>query len=1038
MESEALPPPASPTQQRIKHSPATANSATLTEMPSLPARPGRQPSIKITIPPSPIRTNLTLPTPPLSPSPHLRPRTQIDAATGSATIILPSVSTQEPEDELISGRRSSNGTHKEATALRKSRESSRRRSFATDSDTEHSTDRASSDGAVNWASWSQFIAEHSDDAEEVLSVAHTNTYEDADVADRQGGDEEEEVLEELADFTDLGSEDWNAAAQNNFSGLILATQAAALLALQTLLQEMQGSTKAALSSSSLSSTAAIEDSLSSQMAYQRLLDTLVTSVTEISTHDSMAPRERQEAFKRLNNLLDSLSSEALAVGSAGASGQGVTLANALGDLLQSLEKVRLPPDYASVEAARRQALPPVRARQKTPSTISSSPSLSKEELRDIFTESADSGVFATLHRLIASLALKCPVAPHHPRAPAAGHSPQLAPLSTFDAPSFGAPSRRFGSFDSAPVPHGAGPMSSTTSLQSVSTRSASSSASFFSAALTHTVPLRILSPADAEVWSHISHILGLTRDLVASRLAQRASPYGFYDGAASPLLTRSRRASASSASSDGICEARQSIERKPKSSLQYLNNARSTTSSCLSGSLVSSVHPTAFDLRDRAACPSSTGSTLLRKRNSDASIATISACGTSLSAPPSYLEHEGKRLSGATEAQIRDYQNRGILPAYGYDEKRTIKRASTGSHQTIPDRGILKNHIGDFKTRPQSPASRLSAGSSGATHEELHRLQRSIERVHRKAPQLIEQRAASPGSAERAFPRKSATAGADLNLQELIDRLAQSSKRLDDQRVAPPAPICNNSVAAVPTPRSTISNPPTRSSNLDRQKMPSKSGVSVFKKLGNVQFSTLRRFPGTSKVKERKRLSTPTGPAPEVAMKQVDLSLLTSSVKIRRRADARQTSSVPAFASCSQVPSAQSAAPASTGRRSVEDATLFELLASSSARSRLADQEAIMRPMLRSSSHIQNKAPQRVLACALGNADHSTPRTSGIMAPAATDAEGLEGFSEDADFCQGAEQRLAAAPIPPRHLPHAQRSSIGSSRPEQEKAALLA
>ncbi|CAO1624632.1 unnamed protein product [Parajaminaea phylloscopi] len=1011
--------------------------------PSLtPTRGRRQTSITIAVPPSPIRTNLTLPTPPLPPSPHLRPRTQFDAATGGTTIILPSIPTQEPEDEFIR-RAHRDSIHQETTSLRRSRERSRRRSLSeavtqdlsdneSNSTSEQST-RAPEDaqlaatGVPTARSEADTRSSALDDDQELLWDG-----QDGNVDGEFENQEEEEVLEELADVTDPRPEDMNSA-QNNFAGLILATQAAALLALQTLLHEMQASATHAGSALPASTSAGPSRTL---QTYHELLDVLVAAVTEVSTDDAMTADERQDAFKRLNGLLDSLSAESLAAGSAGAVGQSVTLANALGDLLQSLEKVRLPPDAPSVEAARRQALPPPRPHSAAPSqlTASSSSSIGRDELRDPFAEQAQPSVFATLHRLIASLAFRCPVAQHASRATSAAASPN----PSFDMGILGASGpRRASPFDYSPGNFNVGPMSSTTSLHSTSARSASSSGSIFSVPNAH-----ISSPADAEVWSHISHILGLTRDLVASRRAQRTGAYGLYEGDASSLRPRSRRDSAASAGSDGLADPRCSLSTDPRSSLQHPPGGRSLSAGTPSANVSSCGNTLAAEHQDPHALASSTASILIRPKHSSSSLATISACGTSLSAPPSYSLHDHKRWSGATDAQVRDYQARGLLPAFGSDEKGR-QRASTSSNRSYSEKGILLNgnharssDVGSAHGRPHSPSSRLSAGSSGATHEELHRLQRSIERVHRKAPQLTDQRAASPADAREAFPRKT-VGNADLNLQELIDRLAQSNRRLDDQRVAPPPPVCRSSVAAVPPVHSDVSQ--RASVALERPRASSKSATSVFRKLSNVQLTSLRRFSSSSKGKEKKRLSTPTGPAPNVAMRQVDKTLLSASAADQRRADARQTSSVPTTSSRSHVSARGADSPQQ--RRSLEDNALFELLASSSTRRRLADQEAVMRPgsrtlprgvqrtsMLRSAVAELPEERSRVSSPLVSSGRPSMQSSLGRQSP--------RNLQDGLDFQQGAEQRLAAAPAPPRHHPQAPHTV--QLTPRQELSALLA
>lgn len=874
--------------------------------------PRRKPSITIAIPPSPNRSHFGLQTPPLPPSPHFRAKTHIDTSTGNPVFVLPSVPTHEPEDRA-----------------------STRLSLTGKSVIE---DAAFGEGITNSTGWAKF--DNPDHREEIVS--------DADLA---AENEDEEVLEELADIPDQQGEGDDGAQvsidepylhclvpgltpvlfpQSQLEGLLLATQAAIVPALQTLLNELRTSAKGGMVSSEVSSASRNVETASTasvQRGYEQVLDGLISSVSEVAAAVSSESANRMETFANLNEQLDALSSEVLAEGSSRVATDGVTLANALGDLLQSLEKARHTSDHVAVESSRRQTLfPPQRMRQRTSSNVSSSTCLSREELRDPFAETSEPTVFVALHRLISSLEAKCPVQAGLSMRLSSGHPLTLPHSSAIpDERSAGPLPRRMSSLDGGPSTYCGSAALSSWSLHSTSAKSASSSAlPLVASSVPSSSPL---SPAEAEVWSHVVRILGLTRDLIASRSANRGSTQIFSD---ETRRTRSRRASFSSSASELSAERRPSFERTTRRPPKYPQTIRSVgantvISSSQSVSMHLSSNLTLQEHKEVSNTSGSPSSILLRKRSSFGSLATFSACDASTSAPPSYSEHETRRLSGATDAQIREYQHRGLLAAFHSQEK------STEMSEKAPLTPLVsQSENTDEARRALSATRRLSIGSSLASNEELQRLQTSIDRAYSHAPQLVDQRAASlpvRGSLTREAPE------ADLNLQDLIDRLAESGKRLDDQRVAPPRPIVHDSVAEVPCvpedSKQEVDSAPSTS------RVPLKASANVFRRLTQVQLNSFKKISNGSRSKDKVRRDAGATLAATREMQQSgSVTVFSSTIQ---RPSGPQSASLPAASS-----TATGLAP-TRKQQSLEDAELFDLLAASSSRSRFRDQEAVMR-----------------------------------------------------------------------------------------------
>lgn len=711
------------------------------------------------------------------------------------------------------------------------------------------------------SSFSQASRDADPDAEEMETI---------DDDDEQHGagqeEEEEEILEELADVAEPSSSEDNGAivmSRNDFAGLILATQAAALLALQTLLQEMQSTIR------------------EGSEAYAHLIDVLVSAVTELSSQETAAS-QREEGFKRLNSLLDSLSSEALVVGSQGSGGDGVNLATALGDLLLSLDRVRPASDPAAVEAARLQALPPVR--QRSSSTVSSSPS---HELRDPFAEtSSEPNVFATLHRLIASLAARCPLPQRR-----LGSSPLI---SSHDGGVASFP-RRFGD--------GYGSMQGARS----STSSLATASSYTSSIVVDS--RHLAATADPEAWSHVGHILGLTRDLVASRRASQSMRDA--GGAMSPHRTRSRKDSTSSSSNADPSDMLAADATRVRRSLQQSRRGGATAGS------------------------------LQRKPSTGSLRTSVSSNGTGTqSMPPSYSEHDRRREVGATDAQIRDYQSRGILPSYGYDEKNGREgQGSSGGKDRLgsssPPRSILKKTGLIGRPDSQLSTSEDAAATSSLSHSSCEglRLQKSLERAYANAPQLNDQRANATPSLHQSRSR-------DVTLQELIDRLAASGKRLDDQRCAPPLPPGQGAKS-----KENIGAMPSPSSRDSRHEKGANSGMrsSVLRKLSSgVHLGSIRRS-SKSKAKEKEKEKASVSAAASPALGTLPMAM-EAAAHSSGWLDTRSGSSSSGSGGLrSHDASGVSMRSLNPREEEAEGAALFELLAASSSKSRFADQEAVMR-----------------------------------------------------------------------------------------------
>lgn len=718
-------------------------------------------------------------------------------------------------------------------------------------------------------------------------------------------EEEEEVLEELADdpIETAGAESGDRQ-QNDLAGLVLANQAAALLALQTLLQQMR---KLAVQKKIMREEE--EDPESADVTVD-ILDGAINVVSEISEQSE----DRAQPLAKLNLLLDSLSTAALTAGSTSTSStnDSVTLALALGDLIQSLDKIHLPNGRrAAVESAHSQARSP-KLRLGSTSTLASisshSPSASREELRNPFAETTEPNVFATLHRLISALVSRCPEQQRN--VPRKGRSVDEARSLT----------NIFGSSATKP------------SL---------------------TRDDLALSETSAAAWSHISHILSLTRDLLASRRSANTYPFSFDSaGSYSPLRGRSRRSSAASSNTDVVERARS------------VASGHSLSGSRLQGQMVS------------------TRGSLIRKAGSLSSLERASSIASG-SLPPRYSDDGGssrqRKGSGASEGQIRDYQARGLLPAYGLDDKISHRRSGSRSTMPYPEKGILLSS--PTLSNSSEPALGLY---TPAVSQSMEMVQTSHERVTTTASRLASQRA-SPKVGGHRSPN------VDLNLDDLIDRLAASGKQLDDQRVAPKAKKVSSSVSV---------DPPFVSA---------KSSSSMLKRLSSTAqlAGTFRRSSTTTNAagngKERALappLSRPGSAGSGLPSGLSSLDEMTSrskrSAPISLRAmlfkdsaaDARlQTQSYVA-----ETPAASETPSSSFQSKGSEETELFDLLAAAAKRTRLSDQEAVMRPIQRRYHTI----------AALGSTDgaQAPPDMSGFPM-----GEQKKAHSHDEDFRLGAGVR---------------------------------
>jgi hypothetical protein len=683
---------------------------------------------------------------------------------------------------------------------------------------------------------------------------------DGEVEEELDDDEEEEILEELADdpIETTGAESGDRQ-QNDLAGLVLASQAAALLALQTLLQQLR---KQAVQKKVMREE---EEDHESADATVDILDSAINVVSEISEQSE----DRGQPLAKLNLLLDSLSTAALTAGSTSTSStnDSVTLALALGDLIQSLDKVDLPHGgRAAIESAQRQARSP-KLRQGSASTLAStssrSPSVSREELRNPFVETTEPNVFATLHRLISALVSRC-------------QEQQRNAL------------RKGRSVDEA------------RSLTSI----------FGSSATKPSLTRDDIASLDTNVaaWSHISHILILTRDLLASRRATNTYPFSFDSASSySPLRGRSRRSSAASSNTD-VAERARSVA-----------SGHSRSGSRLQGPMVSH------------------RGSLIRKAGSLSSLEGTSSIASG-SLPPRYSDDGGssrqRKGSGASEGQIREYQASGLLPAYGLDDKFSHRRSRSRSTIPYPEKGIL------LSSPSLSTSSEPALGLyTPVAPQSTDMVQTSTERVTTTASRLASQRASLKVAGHKSL-------NVDMNLDDLIDRLAASGKRLDDQRVALKAKQASPSVSVDPPSVSTKSN------NSMLKRLSSTAQLAGTFRRSSSSSSTPTTATSNGKERAPATLSRPgsAGSGIPSGLSSVEempaRSKRTTPMSLRAMlfkdsaADARyhpQTSAAGALAG------SEALVPSSQVKRS-EDTELFDLLATAASRTRLSDQEAVMRP----------------------------------------------------------------------------------------------
>ncbi|CAO1621965.1 unnamed protein product [Sympodiomycopsis kandeliae] len=851
------------------------------------------PSITIALPPTPLRPNRMPSVPSLPPSPLLRTKTTFDSATGEATFVLPSVPTHEPEDADVALQSNyKNSPRSDFISL--PTDITRQRSPAASSSVLDSDSVISDKDSSVYSRGSQFTPSGEDKGEGVnLAEGQSRHGLEGDERARQTeGDEddeeeEEELLEELADEQEDELEVDLLSHQNDLNNLLMATQAAALSALQSILiqSRSQADSQTAHSPSSL-------------------YDDLQSAITSLSIADVKV--QRQEALTKLNSLLDTLASDALVAGSSGSKTEGVGLLTVLGELLLSLDKVRpasAEPSPADVAHLLNQQQG--RTRSSSVSTSATASSLGQEDPRNPFEESQHADeTLSHLQRLLTALAAKSSFTSPGPSARASFQSNLSANLGSAGEYLSGTYPRRFGSLD---IPHSHLRTGSSSSLGQVSHRSPSS------LSLTSNSALR-LNP-DPEAWSHVNHIAHLTKDLVASRRGHQvdAGP------SRSPMLNRMRQDSTSS-SDNGLA-----------SESAIVSNADLRSGTLARRSFIQPCAPKAG---------------ILRRQGSMGSLTTSSLGSHSL--PPRYSEEESRTHAGATEAQIRDYQARGLLPAYG-DEKSGRLASPSSIQRTWPEKGIL--------IKSSTPS--LASEGSERTSSDFLALQNSLDRINASAPQLHNQRAMVDSVSQRS--KAASSTGKDLN--DLIEQLASSGKRLDDQRVE--APPC------LPDKKSDSRRDFASSSN-DEKAAASTSGTqkqSVLRKFSSAQLAGLRRAtggavkgkePSTSQVMQQVPSTQPvtfpsfsdssrasaTADAHTVSQKRgssIRSRFFVNTLGEQKRAYSPKSSLRAAHSQDAATSSSHLEEKPSRSRYQ-EDNDFFDLLAASASRSRLADQEVTLRP----------------------------------------------------------------------------------------------
>lgn len=623
-------------------------------------------------------------------------------------------------------------------------------------------------------------------------------------------------------------------------------------------------------------------------AQLRLLEESLECIDRLPEHHSSAS-DRALQLEKLNQLLDLLSSEALAVGSSSTASDSVNLATAIGDLLLSLEKVRCSTSIEDRELGKAQAPSLSAAQQHHLRSLQTHPS---SEARESYMASDLSGVdcSALLHlqHLIKELSMRSASIQQNQRVLSSQTSNSALSIEGSVATSSASEKRSLDRL--TPRKQRTSRASRRSSFASPST----SSASWQAFADASQKPDGNLS-LDAKAWSHIDHILVLLRDLIASQgRLQATAVYSTPTMLESSSMRSGDLSSAGSVVDFAEALAMGSPHTRGRSSFSSAPGRRHSMISSSDSAVMAAVR-TAVD-----------------RRGSLCSATGDSIAGRSISQPPSYNEHERHLLD------VRSSQ--GSLPLLHTKDRDEASSEANTQSRPMPLRGILRDSSSKcsslYDEKGNNPwAGRTSEGSSLDPHQDLQ----SARKQGRSAIQDQRLQTLPQNKAQ-----KPTSAAADAHLESLIDKLAESGRRLDDQRVRAPTPIKSN-VASQQT-----ADPMTESKGASA---PSPAKTGMLKKFPRVSLAGSLKL-GTKSIdshsKSKMRMSA--NSASDATTSSPSLWLWTRHRQ--RDEDTAQLETSPTAQTLAMTP------------RSIdgEDIALFDLLTAGSAKSRFADQEAVMRP----------------------------------------------------------------------------------------------
>ncbi|PWN43591.1 hypothetical protein IE81DRAFT_71989 [Ceraceosorus guamensis] len=667
-----------------------------------------------------------------------------------------------------------------------------------------------------------------------------------------GNDEEEEVLEELCDEDEASEVLGPQQVKIDLGGTLSAVQGAAIAALQDLVSSMLGS--------------ASSTDPPAQSASPAALHGILDSLQAVSVRRSAGPTNNQEdsltaLLARLNSQLDQLPQSDEASASTSSLQDDVNLATALGALLSSLNNVRSPnatgiaeSRNGSIESAISSASlirpPSSMSRSHSSSwrrdssqgpgsvTMHSSPSASREELRDPFAEAParEADVYAQLQALMSNLASKCnPSAPFSPNQ--YEHKPTPFSLPT-------PPNTSPGVFAASPMHHSP-QLRTASSGESSGLRSAGQSSGSASSMYEDKEALAS--------WSQLSHLLGITRELVAARRSLHPAARCSLDSPLSPLRTRSRGASTSSIGESPVLGSTDEVyPTTPRHGLRAVSNLSHGTGEGLKGQ--HSPRPASVTSENTTAPTIASVKSPQPPQYSEkgGSVAEGASRETS-TVGHGESEHWKQRIGEAVSSSGSLPMSLSGLPAYmpgtqsSRDEKSTYEDEKSAAHETEATAA---------KARALSTPD--TSAYTARTSQDLRMVQSSIDRLYHAVPQLSDQRASLGDSARQLR---------EVNLQELVDRLGRSG-RMEDQRASLPTPRTPTTAATSPT--DSPLEPSPSSSSPSKMALPPIAPSQQNKSLG-------RRFSVGSKFQNLRSAASFKGKARESSPRPALLDLTSSS-----------------------------------------------------------------------------------------------------------------------------------------------------------------